>query len=121
MSAFSEISVWNITFYKHDGEGQCKVDSDGNVIEYELTHGVINEVNNDFDWVENSDIKVIDKYNPDIKHRITITWGTDQDQTESYEFDTIKEQNAFLHGVEQSNGWMTYQVQQYINKKKESK
>ena len=58
MSTFNNISVYNITFYKHDGEGKCEVDNNGNIVEYELTYDVINEVNNDFDWVEDSDIKV---------------------------------------------------------------
>ena len=44
------------------------------------------------------------------KHSLTITWGTDGDVTQTYNFNTEAEKEAFLHGVEQGDGWFRYEV-----------
>jgi len=45
------------------------------------------------------------------KFSITILWGEYPEpdaEPVKYEFDTQKELNAFLHGVNESSGWMDY-------------
>jgi hypothetical protein len=45
------------------------------------------------------------------KFKVKITWGVTSlgdDQTKTYEFDTEKELDAFLYGVDESNGWLEY-------------
>lgn len=46
------------------------------------------------------------------KVKMTIAWGehTCEDQIETYTFDTGKEADAFLKGVEEGNGWLDYAV-----------
>ena len=41
---------------------------------------------------------------------LTITWGTDEDVTQTYTFNTEAEKDAFLWGVEQGDGWFRYEV-----------
>ena len=44
--------------------------------------------------------------------KVTIAWGEHptKDSIETYEFDTGKEADAFLTGVEEGNGWLDYAV-----------
>lgn len=44
--------------------------------------------------------------------KVTIAWGQSpcEDQIETYTFDTGKEAEAFLKGVEEGNGWLDYAV-----------
>ena len=44
--------------------------------------------------------------------KMTIAWGQCpcEDQIETYTFDTGKEAEAFLKGVEEGNGWLDYAV-----------
>ena len=44
------------------------------------------------------------------KYSLTITWGTDGEVTQTYTFDTEAERDAFLHGVEQCDGWWRYEI-----------
>lgn len=46
------------------------------------------------------------------KFSVTILWGQAlrKDEPDTYEFDTEKELHAFLHGVEESSGWMEYEI-----------
>ena len=52
------------------------------------------------------------------KHSVKILWGSktsmavDGDGRESidYEFDTTAELSAFLHGVDEANGWLDYEL-----------
>ena len=46
------------------------------------------------------------------KFSITILWGQAlrKDEPDTYEFDTEKELEAFLHGVNESSGWMEYDI-----------
>ena len=46
------------------------------------------------------------------KFSVTILWGQAlrKDEPDTYEFDTEKELYAFLHGVEESSGWMEYEI-----------
>ena len=41
--------------------------------------------------------------------RTTIVWGTDREEKKSYEFATAAEHAAFIHGVDEANGWMEYE------------
>ena len=47
------------------------------------------------------------------KFKVKITWGVTSlgdDQTKTYEFDTEKELDAFLYGVDEANGWLEYEI-----------
>ena len=46
------------------------------------------------------------------KVKMTIAWGEHpcEDQIVTYTFDTGKEADAFLKGVEEGNGWLDYAV-----------
>ena len=47
------------------------------------------------------------------KFKVKITWGVTSwgdDQTKVYEFDTEKELDAFLFGVDEANGWLEYEI-----------
>lgn len=46
------------------------------------------------------------------KNSVTILWGQAlrKDEPDTYEFDTEKELEAFMHGVNESSGWMEYDI-----------
>ena len=44
-------------------------------------------------------------------HVITIVWGTCQDKTETYAFDTEADKDMFLLGVDASSGWLEYEIE----------
>jgi hypothetical protein len=44
------------------------------------------------------------------KFKVKIVWGSQGDQVKTYEFDTEKEKDAFLYGVDESNGWLSYDI-----------
>ena len=44
------------------------------------------------------------------KHSLTITWGTDGDVTQTYNFNTEAEKEAFLSGVEEGEVWWRYEI-----------
>ena len=41
---------------------------------------------------------------------ITIKWGTDKEKISSYKFDTEEQAKFFMQGVDESNGWLEYEV-----------
>jgi hypothetical protein len=45
--------------------------------------------------------------------KITIIWGSDRDPNnkETYTFKNEEEKKFFLMGVEESNGWLEYEIQ----------
>tara|TARA_R110002012_G_scaffold82322_1_gene208078 strand:+ start:343 stop:498 length:156 start_codon:yes stop_codon:yes gene_type:complete len=45
------------------------------------------------------------------EHSITITWGTEREETKTYTFKTLEELEAFHDGVYESNGWWDYQIE----------
>lgn len=45
-----------------------------------------------------------------MNYVITIKWGKDGCKEYTYGFNTVDELEAFTFGVEQSNGWMDYEV-----------
>ena len=50
------------------------------------------------------------------KYKVKITWGVTSwgdAQTKTYEFKTEKEMDAFLYGVDESNGWLSYDIAIY--------
>ena len=47
------------------------------------------------------------------KFKVKIHWGVTSfgdDQTKTYQFDTEKEMDAFLFGVDEANGWLEYEI-----------
>ena len=46
------------------------------------------------------------------KYSVTILWGhaLRKDKPDTYEFDTEEELYAFMHGAEESSGWMEYEI-----------
>ena len=47
------------------------------------------------------------------KYKVKINWGSTSfgdEQVKTYEFDTEKEMDAFLFGVGESNGWLSYDI-----------
>ena len=45
-------------------------------------------------------------------HVITIIWGTCQDKTETYAFDTEEDQEMFLLGVDAACGYLDYEIEE---------
>ena len=46
------------------------------------------------------------------KLKITIIWGTDKEETKSYTFETEEQLKYFMLGVDESNGWLEYQIKE---------
>ena len=44
-------------------------------------------------------------------HAVTIIWGTCEDKTETYAFDTEEEKEMFLLGVDAACGWLEYHME----------
>ena len=44
-------------------------------------------------------------------HVITIVWGTCQDTTETYAFDTEEDKEMFLLGVDAACGYLDYEIE----------
>tara|TARA_R100000541_G_scaffold58521_1_gene69884 strand:+ start:437 stop:664 length:228 start_codon:yes stop_codon:yes gene_type:complete len=44
-------------------------------------------------------------------HVITIVWGTCQDKTETYAFDTEEDKEMFLLGVDAACGYLDYEIE----------
>ena len=47
------------------------------------------------------------------KFKVKINWGQTKESTKTYEFETEKEMDAFLYGVDESNGWLSYDIAIY--------
>jgi len=49
-----------------------------------------------------------------MKHKISIVWGEDPSNSnytlQKYSFKTKDELDAFMYGVDESNGWHSYNV-----------
>ena len=43
-------------------------------------------------------------------HKITIVWGTDREEEKTYSFHSKAELECFVRGVEESNGWLEYDI-----------
>jgi hypothetical protein len=41
---------------------------------------------------------------------ITIKWGTDKEEIKTYKFDNEEQSKFFMQGVDESNGWLKYEV-----------
>jgi len=46
------------------------------------------------------------------KLEITIIWGTDKEETKSYKFETEEQLKYFIMGVDESNGWLEYEIKE---------
>ena len=62
-------------------------------------------------WEENN----IDEYkggqmSNNIKPEVTITWGTEKEITKTYIFEDETQKAFFLKGVDESNGWLEYEI-----------
>ena len=44
-------------------------------------------------------------------HAVTIIWGTCEDKTETYAFDTEEDKEMFLLGVDAACGWLEYRIE----------
>ena len=56
-------------------------------------------------------IKTIKKNREKNKNqKITIIWGTDQEKTQTYTFENKEQAKFFMDGVDESNGWLEYEV-----------
>ena len=44
------------------------------------------------------------------KIKITIIWGTGQEKTQTYTFENKEQAKFFMDGVDESNGWLEYEV-----------
>lgn len=44
-------------------------------------------------------------------HAVTIFWGTCEDKTETYAFDTEEDKKMFLLGVDAACGWLEYRIE----------
>jgi hypothetical protein len=47
------------------------------------------------------------------KFKVKINWGQTKESIKTYEFETEKEMDAFLYGVDESNGWLSYDIAIY--------
>ena len=57
------------------------------------------------------DDKDLEEFHNIGKHKLTIAWGHEQQETKTYTFDTLAaEKDAFLKGVEAMDGWMKYEI-----------
>jgi len=45
-------------------------------------------------------------------HVTTIVWGSCQDTTETFAFDTEAEKEMFLLGVDAACGWLEYEIEE---------
>ena len=43
------------------------------------------------------------------KFSVTIMWGDGSSGVIKYDFDSEEELDAFMHGVDQSTGWLSYE------------
>ena len=44
------------------------------------------------------------------EQKITILWGTDKEQKQTYTFENQHDLDIFLHGVNEANGWLDYEI-----------
>ena len=44
--------------------------------------------------------------------KITIIWGTDKEDKKTYKFETDEQLKYFMMGVDESNGWLEYEVEE---------
>jgi len=47
------------------------------------------------------------------KHKLKMLWGESYEEKKSYEFDTLIEVDAFLLGVQEMDGWLGYEIEEY--------
>jgi hypothetical protein len=64
------------------------------------------------DWIESVTHKTVEVPEASKRHNVKIIWGSDSGNSKpcSYSFNTEAELEAFLLGVDESNGWMDYEV-----------
>ena len=46
------------------------------------------------------------------RRKITIIWGTDKENKKTYRFETEEQLKYFMMGVDESNGWLEYEVEE---------
>ena len=42
--------------------------------------------------------------------KITIIWGTDKEKPKTYEFETEEQLKYFMMGVDEAEGWLSYEI-----------
>ena len=45
-----------------------------------------------------------------MKKQITILWGTDKEEKQTYTFKNQHDAEMFMKGVDEANGWLTYET-----------
>ena len=45
-----------------------------------------------------------------MSKKITIIWGTDKEETKTYEFETAEQLKYFMMGVDEAEGWLEYEI-----------
>ena len=46
-----------------------------------------------------------------MSKEITIIWGTDKEEKKTYTFETEEQKTFFMKGVDESNGWLEYEIE----------
>ncbi len=47
-----------------------------------------------------------------MRKKITILWGTDKEEKKTYTFETEEQYKFFMKGVDESNGWLEYEIEE---------
>ena len=47
-----------------------------------------------------------------MSKKITIIWGTDKEEEKTYTFETEEQFKYFMMGVDESNGWLEYEIKE---------
>tara|TARA_Y100001937_G_scaffold105762_1_gene146892 strand:+ start:55 stop:210 length:156 start_codon:yes stop_codon:yes gene_type:complete len=50
-----------------------------------------------------------------MSKEITIIWGRDKKEKKTYTFKTEEQKTFFMKGVEESNGWLEYEIEEGNN------
>ena len=80
-------------------------------LEYLKKEGLFDENLDAYAWHFVSELKEAVKEESNTNIVIKISWGFDGDKNPSeYSFKTQAEADAFMRGVEESNGWFLYEV-----------
>ena len=45
-----------------------------------------------------------------MKKEITILWGTDKEDKQTYTFENEHDLDMFMQGVNEANGWLDYEL-----------
>jgi ribosomal protein L25 (general stress protein Ctc) len=46
--------------------------------------------------------------------KVTIIFGTNQEEKKTYTFKTEEQKKFFMQGVEEANGWLSYEIEEKV-------